>query len=149
MKELGENDSLIYYQCHVEEAVQQMNTASGQTITGKPQKYTITEKFVLIRKQNVFSMKYFTSSLNNFPNRKFSNLKIREKDYWYFIFEKEFTVTEKIIKLLQALENKGHEAIEYEFVVNKYITNQLIIRYKKNFRQLIIDGNYLISKMVQ
>lgn len=82
------------------------------------------------------------------PNRKFSALKIREKDYWNFKREKEKVLTEKDLKLLVALENKGREANEYDFVINKYNTNQLIIKKKKNFKQLVIEGNYILSKML-
>ncbi len=145
---LKKGDSLIYYQCHVEEATQQVSTASGQSFTSAPQKYTITEKFVVINDSLNFRCKYFISSMIILPNRKFSGLKIREKAYWNFKKEKETLLSEKDLKYLMALENKGREAIEYDYVVNKYTTNQLIIRKKKDFKQLVIDGNYVLSKLL-
>jgi len=148
LKNLKDGDSLIYYQCHVEEATQQLSTASGQTLTGKAQKYSITEKFVLKKKEQVFSIVYYTSSLAVFPNRKFSGLKIREKPYWNFKKEKEFVLTDKDLKILLALEKKGKEAIEYDYAITKYNTNQLIIRSAKDFKQLVIDGNYILSKLL-
>jgi hypothetical protein len=148
LKNLKDGDSLIYYQCHVEEATQQLSTASGQTLTGKAQKYSITEKFVLKKKEQVFSIIYYTSSLAVFPNRKFSGLKIREKPYWNFKKEKEFVLSEKDLKILLALEKKGKEAIEYDYAITKYNTNQLIIRSTKDFKQLVIDGNYILSKLL-
>jgi hypothetical protein len=48
--------------------------------------------------------------------------------------------------VLVAIEAKGKETTEYDFVIDKYNTNQVIIKTKKNFKQLVIDGNYILSK---
>ncbi len=148
LKTLKVGDSLTYYQCHVEEATQQLTTASGQTLTGKQQKYTITEKYVVQKNAEGYSAKYYAATLAVFPNRKFSALKIREKPYWGFKKEKEFALSEKDLKYLVAIEKKGKEAIEYDYAITKYNTNQLIIRNGKNFKQLVIDGNYILSKLL-
>ena len=148
LKSLKEGDSITYYQCHVEEAVQQLSTVSGQTLTGKQQKYTITEKYVLKKQAGNYSANYYSSSLTVFPNRKFSGLKIREKPYWEFKKERSFVLTELNLKVLLALEKKGKEAIEYDYAITKYNTNQLIIRSGKDFKQLVIDGNYVLSKLM-
>lgn len=148
LKGLKVGDSLTYYQCHVEEATQQLSTASGQTLTGTQQKYTITEKYVVQKNAEGYSAKYYAATLAVFPNRKFSALKIREKPYWGFKKEKEFVLTDKDLKYLIALEKKGKEAIEYDYAITKYNTNQLIIKTGKNFKQLAIDGNYILSKLL-
>jgi hypothetical protein len=148
LKGIKTGDSVIYYQCHVEEAVQQMATASGQTITSKPQKFTITEKFVVLKTASGYSVNYYTSSLNVFPNKKFSGLKIKERPYWEFKKERSFTLRDKDLNVFLALEKKGREAIEYDFAITRYSTNQLIIKQRKNFKQLVIDGGYVISKLV-
>lgn len=148
LAKLNDGDSLVYYQCHVEEAVQQMTTVSGQTLTGAQQKYSITEKFVVKKSGETFAARYYISSLNILPNRKFSGLKIREKDYWNFKFEKEINLTENHVKAIVALERKGREANEYDFVINKYTTNELIIKKQKDFKQLVITGTYLLSKIL-
>jgi hypothetical protein len=148
LKNLNDGDSITYYQCHVEEAVQQLSTASGQTLTGKAQKYTITEKYVIKKNASNYFVNYYTSSLTVFPNKKFSGLKIREKSYWEFKKEKTFSLTEKDLKILLALEKKGREAIEYDYAITKYSTNQLIIKFGKGFKQLVIDGNYVLSKLL-
>ncbi len=148
LRTLKVGDSLTYYQCHVEEATQQLTTASGQTLTGKQQKYTITEKYVVQKNADGYSAKYYAATLAVFPNRKFSALKIREKPYWGFKKEKEFTLSEKDLKYLVAIEKKGKEAIEYDYAITKYNTNQLIIKAGKNFKQLVIDGNYVLSKLL-
>ncbi|WP_317899171.1 hypothetical protein [Aurantibacillus circumpalustris] len=142
-------DSLTFYQCHVEEAVQQLSTASGQTLTGKTQKYTITEKYVLVKTDMGYNANYYTSSLNVFPNKKFSGLKIRERPYWAFEKEKTVTLNDQDLKVFLALEKKGHEAIEYDFGITRYNTNQIIIKQHKNFKQLVIEGNYVISKLIK
>lgn len=148
LKDLKSGDSITFYQCHVEEAIQQLSTASGQILTGKSQKYSITEKYVLIKTATGYSVNYYTSSLNAFPNKKFSGLKIRERPYWEFKKEKTFPLKEQDLKVFLALEKKGREAIEYDFAITRYTTNQIIIKQKKNFKQLVIDGNYVISKLV-
>lgn len=148
LKNLNVGDSVTYYQCHVEEAVQQLSTASGQTLTGKPQRYTITEKFVVKKNADSYSVNYYASSLTIFPNRKFSGLKIREKPYWEFKKERAFVLSDKDLKYLIALEKKGKDAIEYDYAITKYNTNQLIIKTKKDFKQLVIDGNYFLSKLL-
>jgi hypothetical protein len=145
---LNVGDSVIYYQCHVEEAVQQMATVSGQTISGKLQKYSITEKFVVKKTAAGMDVTYYTSSLNVFPNRKFSGLKIREKAYWEFKKVGSYLLSERDLKILLALEKRGREAIEYDYAITKYTTNQLIIKRKKNFKQLVIEGDYVLSKLL-
>jgi hypothetical protein len=145
---LSSGDSLYYYQCHVEEAVQQLSTVSGQTLTGKPQKYSISEKFVVIKELSGYRVNYYSSSITAYPNRKFSGLKIREKSYWEFKFEKCFKLSDDGLKALLALERKGHEATEYDFTISKYNSNQLIIKHKKNFKQLVIEGTYTLTKLL-
>lgn len=149
LKKLKAGDSVTYYQCHVEEAIQQLSTASGQTLTGKQQKYTITEKHVVKIKEGVYQADYYTSSLVIFPNRKFSGLKIREKPYWEFKKEKTIALTNQDLIVFSSLEKKGREAIEYDYPISKYTTNQLIIKSGKSFKQLVIDGNYVISKLME
>jgi hypothetical protein len=148
LNHLSVGDSVIYYQCHVEEAVQQMSTVSGQTISGKPQKYSITEKIVVKKTTDGFQATYYTSSLNVFPNRKFSGLKIREKAYWEFKKVGSYLLSERDLKILLAMEKKGREAIEYDYAITKYTTNQLIIKRKKDFKQLVIEGEYILSKLL-
>lgn len=149
LNKLNPGDSVIYYQCHVEQAIQQMATVSGQTITGKPQKYSITEKYVVYKTTEGYIANYYTSSLNVLPNRKFSGLKIRERPYWEFKREKTLPLTEQNLVVFAALENKGKEAIEYDYVIDKYNTNQLIIKQGKKFKQLVIEGDYLITKLLK
>jgi hypothetical protein len=145
---LKSGDSLVIYQCHVEEVEQQLATAGGQTLTTAPQKYTITEKFVIQRDSEQYKGKYFVSSMLVMPNRRFSGLKIREKDYWNFKKVKDFQLTEKGIKVLAAVEYKGKDLTEYDFIIDKYNTNQVIIRQRKDFRQVNIEGNYILSKLI-
>lgn len=149
LKGLKPGDSITFYQCHVEEAIQQLATASGQTLTGKPQKYTITEKYVLLKQDRGFHVNYYTSSLAVFPNKKFSGLKIRERPYWAFKKEKAFDMEDKDLNVFLALERKGREAMEYDYPITRYTTNQIIIKQRKEFKQLVIEGNYVISRLIR
>ena len=145
---LRSGDSITFYQCHVEDAVQQLETASGQTLTGSSQKYSITEKYVLIKNETNYQVNYYTSSLSVFPNKKFSGLKIRERPYWAFKKANSFQLKEQDLKVFLAMEKKGREAIEYDYAITRYTTNQIIIKHRKDFKQLVIEGNYIVSKLI-
>lgn len=75
-------------------------------------------------------------------------MKIREKDYWNFKKEKTIILNQKGLKTLLAIEKLGKEAIEYDYAITKYNTNQLIIKKRKDFKQLVIDGNFILSKLL-
>lgn len=76
-------------------------------------------------------------------------LKIRERPYWSFKKEKTSELKEEDLKVFLALEKKGREAIEYDYAITRYTTNQIIIKKKKDFKQLVIEGNYVISKLIK
>lgn len=141
-------DSLIYYQCRVVDANIQVNTGNQQ-IESKKQQITITEKFVISLKENTYSIRYYTSGLTTFPNRRFSGLKIREKAYWNFSFRSERYLEGKEVQFLALLQTSGREAIEYDFAITKHTTNQIIIKQKKNFEQLLIKDKLSISEALK
>ncbi|MGZ3884520.1 MAG: hypothetical protein ACXVPD_09980, partial [Bacteroidia bacterium] len=149
MAQLKWNDSLVYYQCHVEEAQQFLVTASGEKLAGKVQKYTITEKFVVIAVNGSYRLKYFTSSLSDFPNKKFAYLKLLEKPYWNFKLEKDTVLSEHDVQIFSAMEDKSHDTTEYDFKVNKQNTNEIIIMGVKVMRQLVVQGGYLLKKNLE
>jgi len=149
LKKITPADSVTYYQCHVEDVGIGLSTASGQTLSTAPKKCSITEKFVISKSTKGYKVRYYVSSLTVFPNRKFSGLKIREKDYWNFSFVKEQPLTYLQLQYLLALEKKGREATEYDYTVSKYTTNQVIVKHKKDFSQLILEGDYRIQKLVK
>jgi hypothetical protein len=142
------NDSVVFYQCHVEAGTHQLSTASGQTISGTPKKYSITEKYVLTKHETGFEVKYSISSLNIFPNKKFTGLKFKEKGYWEFKYLKTFMLKDAELRPFTALEEKGRDAIVYDYGITKYTTNQLLIRYPNDYKQLVIDGPYVLSKLI-
>lgn len=146
---LKSNDSIIYYQCHVEEATQQLVTASGEKISGKAQKYTITEKYSIVNKNNQYHLKYYSSSLVDYPNKKWAYLKLVEKPYWNFKLEKDSVLNEHDVMIIAALENKTHETTEYDFKINHQNTNQIIIMGGKVMSQLVVEGGYLLKKNLE
>lgn len=141
-------DSLVYYQCRVVDADIQVNTGTQQ-IESKKQQITITEKFVITLKKNVYVVRYYTSGLTAFPNRKFSGLKIREKAYWNFTFRNERNLEEKEVQFLALLQSSGKETTEYDFAITKHTTNQLIIKQKKDFEQLLIKEKLSVSEALK
>jgi hypothetical protein len=146
---LRKGDSLTYYQCHVDHAAQQLIKENGEVISGKTKQISITEKFVLINENGKYRLKYYTSTYSNMPNRKFAYLKLVEKKYWDFKLVKDSYLNEHDVLMFAAIENKSHEAIEYDFPINKYNTNALIITNKKTMKHLLVEGNYLLKKNLE
>lgn len=146
---LKENDSLLIYQCHVETANQEITTRSGQQLSVKNHEITITEKYVIYKTQSGYRLSYFESSYTTFPNKKFAGLKFKEKPIWEFKKKKESTMGDTAIKVFVALEKKGNEAIVYDYYITRYNKNQIIIRTTNDYRQLLIEGDYVISKLIQ
>lgn len=146
---LQSNDSLIYYQCHVDEASQELTTSSGQKIVSKKRRVTITEKFVILRKDSVYSCRYYTSPLTNYPNKKFPYLTLKEVSNWNFELQKSKELTPEEVLLAAAMETKTHAIINYDLNINKSCPNEVIICYKKNREQLIVEGDYLLSKLLK
>lgn len=146
--QLQNKDSLIYYQCHVDEASQEITTSSGQKITAKKKKITITEKFVIHRKDSVYTCKYFTSSITNYPNKKFPYLTLTEVQNWDFELKKHKTLSPEEVLVIAALETKTHSIIHYELNINKTCPNEIIICSKRDKEQFLVEGNYLLSKVL-
>lgn len=146
---LKAGDSLTYYQCHVDNAAQQLVKENGEVISGEKKQISITEKFILINENGKYRLKYFTSTYSNMPNRKFAYLKLVEKKYWDFKLVKDIYLNEHDVLMFAAIENKSHEAIEYDFPINKYNTNALIITNKKVMKHVIVEGDYLLKKNLE
>lgn len=146
---LKNNDSLLYYQCHVIEGSTEITTINGEKIKGDVKKISVTEKFLVVHVHGIYKMKYYTSTISNLPNRKFSYLKVKEKDYWNFKLEKESDISEHDVLMFAAIENKSHDTNEFDFVIDKYNTNALIIRNKKIMKHFAIEGNYLLKKNLE
>jgi hypothetical protein len=146
---LRKGDSLTYYQCHVDNASQQLVKENGEVISGKTKQISITEKFVLINENGKYRLKYFTSTYSNMPNRKFAYLKLVEKKYWDFRLVKDSYLNEHDVLMFAAIEGKSHETTEYDFPINKYNTNALIITNKKVMKHVIVEGNYLLKKNLE
>lgn len=138
--ELEIGDSVLVYQCHVETATVSLQTASGQTLSGSESLSSVTEKFIIKRTKEGYEARYFTSDYSALPNRRFSGLKIREKEYWHFklVSTKKLQTSEMLALLV--LERGGREAIEYDYIISKYTRNQIILKKNKDFRQLVLDG---------
>ena len=143
---LQSGDSLTYYQCHVDSASQEITTSKGQKIKTKKKKITLTEKFVIHKSDSVYTCKYFTSSITNYPNKKFPYLTLKEVSNWEFEVQKIKILSAEETLLIAALETKTHSIIHYELNINKTCPNELILIGKNSCEQFIIEGNYLLSK---
>ena len=143
---LQSGDSLTYYQCHVDSASQELTTASGQKIKAKKKKITITEKFVVFKKDSVYSCKYYTSSITNYPNKKFPYLTLMEVKNWEFETKGIRLLTSDEVLMMAAIETKTHSITHYQLNINKTCPNELIIKSSKNVEQFIVEGNYILSK---
>jgi hypothetical protein len=139
--ELQIGDSLVVYQCHVDTATVSMQTASGQTLSGSESLSSVTEKFVIKKTNAGYLASYYTSDYSTLPNRRFSGLKIREKEYWHFKYVGQKTLATQEMLGLLTLERSGREAIEYDYIISKHTRNQIIIKKRNDFEQLVIDSN--------
>ncbi len=142
------HDSLVYYQCHVDEASQELTTSSGQKITSKKRKVTITEKYVILKADNFYTCKYFTSPITNYPNKKFPYLTLYEVTNWNFELKKMKNLTVQETLLVAALEKKTHPIVHFELNINKSCANEIIIVSKKDKEQFLVEGNYFLSKIL-
>jgi hypothetical protein len=148
LSKLKTHDSLTYYQCRVITASMQIQSGTS-TVNTKDQQITLTEKFVIIAGDHGYILKHYTSGLTPFPNRKFSGLKIREKNYWNFSFQKERMLSTEEVQFLSQLEITGKETTEYDFAITKYTTNQLIIKQGKQFEQKLPAKDISISEALK
>ena len=148
LAKLAEGDSLVYYQCRVKTAKIGITTSSQQ-IDSKEQQISITEKFVIVRKENFYLTRYYTSGLTALPNRKFSNLKLYEKEYWNFTFKVGRTLTDNEVLYLASLEKRGMGTNEFDFVISKHNPNQIIIKQHKGFEQLNLVDKISISEALK
>ncbi len=136
-------DSVIVYQCHVVDPSREPQLASDTPVSAAP--HTVTDRIVLRKKDSSFVATLWQTGIRDFPNRKFSGLKVKERPYWYFVFVRSCEVTNEQVRKLAALEQAGREAMEYDYPVTKYTRNQLILKKGKNFSQLVIDKGGLVS----
>jgi hypothetical protein len=136
---------VIYYQCYVKTHCKEENTPAGEIVTDKIEKYSVTRKFVVLKQNQDYLVTEYISPYTRLPNRRFSGLKIREQPYWEFTKERSFTLSGKGLQNLIDMESQGREAIEFDYAVTKYTTNQLIIKRGKNFKQLVIENDHLLS----
>jgi len=147
LAKLTEGDSLVYYQCHVESAEQELRTASGHTLNSISKNLSITEKYVLYKQNGNYRLTHFVSVLTMCPNRRFSGLKFKEKPYWEFFYKETKQLSELDIKSLEGIENVGKEANEYDFAITTKNRNQVIILGGKTAKQLGLPDAFLVSKL--
>jgi len=147
LHKLSNGDSLVYYQCHVESAEQELKTASGHTLHSVAKNLSITEKFVLYKHNNVYTFTHYVSVLTMCPNRRFSGLKFREKAYWEFFYKESKALSDKDLHILGALEQIGKEANEYDFAISTENNNQVIILGGTKAKQLGLPSGLLLSKV--
>lgn len=137
----------MYYQCHVEAAEQELRTASGHTLNSVSKNFSITEKFVLQKKDGNYRLSHYVSVLTMCPNRRFSGLKFKEKSYWEFLYKESKQLTERDLKSLEAIESIGKEANEYDFAITTKNRNQVILLSGKNAKQLGLADAILIARL--
>lgn len=146
ISKLQTGDSLLYYQCHVDEAIQELTLSSGQKIISKKKRITITEKFSIYKKDSVYICNYFISSFNNYPNKKFPYLTLTEVENWDFELKQTKQLNIQDLLVIATLETKSHAIVHMELNINKTCPNQIIICTKKDKEQFLVEGNYFLSK---
>lgn len=143
---LKPNDSLTYYQCHVDSAFTEMTLSNGQKVKTKKKRVTLTEKYVINLKDSIYKVQYYIAGFNNYPNKKFPYLTLTETDTWYFDLKKTATLSKQEVMLFAALETKTHHIVHMELNINKTCPNEIIIKGKNVNEQFIVEGNYSLSR---
>jgi hypothetical protein len=145
---LKDVDSLIYFQCHVEKLkAQQVTTEDGKVVElkGKKQFISLTEKFKLYKKGDVYKLQHYSSPTTYYPNKKYAYLKLTEKPYWEFSLDLDTILPKDDVLRLAAYETKLRQINEYDFKVMENNGPQLIINGKKVSEQFRLTENILIS----
>lgn len=141
LEALQEGDSVVFYQCRVLTVSTTITTESGQSLAGSQHLNSVTEKFVIHKRSSGYEINYFSSDYVALPNRRFSGLKIREKEYWHFVYAGAAFVPFEKSGFLSAIEAEGREAIEYDYQISKHNQNQIIVKAGKRFKQLCFTDN--------
>jgi len=146
MAKLQVGDTIVYYQCRVVEAQQKTTTDQGLEIVAR-KKITVTEKYTVIRQQGNYRLIYAVATLTDYPNKRFAYLKLgeRKKDNWGFQQKRDTVLLDKDAPMIAALESRTHDITHYELRVNISNPNELIVAYKGNIEQYMIEGNYVLS----
>lgn len=145
---LKESDSLCYYQCYCAisgNPPSYLNRDSAIT-TSLKNLITVTEKFVLTKRENKYRVRFYTSTFNNYPNNKYAYLKLAEKSYWNFNLISDTLLSDSSVLKLAALELKLRPITEYDFKVAIDNYPQIIINGKRVSEQRLVEGNYLIRR---
>lgn len=143
---LKQGDSLTYYQCHVDTAFTEMTLSNGQNVKTKKKRITLTEKYVVLLKDSIYTVKYYIAGFSSYPNKKFPYLTLTETDTWDFNHKKTTNLNMQEVLLFAALETKTHNIVHMELNINKTCPNEVIIKGKNVNEQFIVEGNYLLSK---
>jgi hypothetical protein len=147
---LKENDSLCYYEClcvAAENGVY-LPKDSVKKISFKGGLVTLTTKYSLTKKGSVYRLRKFESTLKDFPNKKFAYLKLVEKPYWNFKLVRDTVLSDSSVLILSALELKLRALTEYNFKVERDNYPQLIINGKKTSEQRMVEGDYILSRIL-
>jgi len=138
---LNNGDSVVYYQCRYVQ-VKDSNTDSVK-------KSTRTDKFVILKTDSGYTLRHYESMLMVYPNRKFSGLKSKERPYWNFEYKTKKYLNNKEMEFMAAMQLKGRETTEYDFAITKRTTNQIIIRYKRQFDQLLMEDKWVLTDLIK
>lgn len=141
-------DSVTVYQCYVVDP--QSGPLQPTDYASTPQvPYTISSKIILRKYADSVVASVYTTHIRDFPNRKFSGLKIRERPYWQFTQEQRFKASQNALTNLARLEMVGREAMEYDYPLTKHTRNQVILKRGKKFRQLVYEDPLRVLPLIR
>lgn len=151
LAKMKENDSVCYYQCYCALNTNPPQFISKDSVAAKnirPGLITVTEKFSLKKQGNAYRLRFYTSNLSDYPNKKFAYLKLTEKAYWGFALKRDTLLSYESVLRLAALELKLRPLTEYNFKVERDNYPQVIMNGKKLSEQRMVEGNYLIHEFL-
>jgi hypothetical protein len=139
------SDPVTIYQCV---AIDSAGKIIRKGLARQPRLSTVTRKYILRKDSLSYTVTCFTTTIHDFPNRKFSGLKISERPYWEFAQSSKHNVTNEQARQIKALIASGHEAIEFDYPVSRHTVNQVIVKNKKDFRQLVLDNDKTVESIL-
>ena len=148
---LKDGDSLLLYQCQVFPIKEQQVITSSEkkiTLQQKKQFVSFTEKIKISFSNSTYQLKYYTSSLSDYPNKKFAYLKLTEKSYWAFKLDKDTILPFADVLLVAAYEKKCLPITEYDFKVVANNSPQMIINGKKISEQYRLKERLILSEVM-
>lgn len=152
LAKLKTGDSIVYYQASCYQSVVDPVNGSVRIIYHRDSitapNHIVTEKFLVIKKDSGYFLKYFVSPLDLYPNKKFTALRFYESKKWMFTNKfNGYLSREDVLRLALAEYSMQETMTEQEKVTMKN-SPQLIVAGIYFPRQGIVPANAVLARQL-